>query len=112
MTGFSIKSLKEGIKKSDANIVIFEDAKKKELQTQEEYRQMIEESNKTGFNIESLKEGIKSCDKNILVFEEAVRKERETQEDYRNMIEGATLNEEKRNVVKSGVEVEAEREAE
>lgn len=42
MTGFSIESLKEGIKKCDANILIFEEAIRKERQTQEDYRNMIE----------------------------------------------------------------------
>ena len=110
MTGFSIESLTEGIKKCDANILIFEDAIKKERQTQEDYRQIIfsPEKNGSGFNIEALKEGIKKCDANILIFEEAIRKERQTQEDYRFMIEGAKLNEEKRNAVKNGVNIKAE----
>jgi len=42
MTGISFESLKEGIKKCDANIVIFEDAIKKERQTQEDFRFMTE----------------------------------------------------------------------
>jgi hypothetical protein len=114
MTGISIKSLTEGIKKCDANIVIFEDAIKKERQTQEDYRQIIfsPESNGSGFNIEALKEGIKNCDSKIVIFEEAIKKERQTQEDYRQMAEIARLNEEKRNVVKKGVNIEVEREAE
>jgi len=42
MTGFSVESLTEGIKKCEANILIFEEAIKKERRTQEEFRQMIE----------------------------------------------------------------------
>jgi hypothetical protein len=111
MTGFSIESLIKGIKKCDANILIFEDAIKKERQTQEDYRQMIERARlneKIEFNAEALKEGVKRCDSNIVIFEEAIRKERQTQEDYRQMIEGAKLNEEKRNMVKNGVKIETE----
>lgn len=110
MTGISLESLKEGIKKCDANIVIFEDAIKKERQTQEDYRQIISspESNGSGFNIESLKEGVKKCDVNIVIFENAIKKERQTQEDYRFMMEAAKSNEEKRRVVANGVKIEAE----
>ena len=110
MTGISIESLKEGIKKCDANIVIFEEAIKKERQTQEDYRQIISspESNGSGFNIEALKEGIKKCDANIVIFEEAIKKERRAQEDFRFMTEAARLNEEKRKVVANGVTIEAE----
>ncbi|MFH1320073.1 MAG: hypothetical protein ABII90_05385 [Bacteroidota bacterium] len=112
MTGISMESLKEGIKKCDANIVIFEDAIKKERATQEEYREIIysPESNGSGFNIESLKEGVKSCDAKIVIFENAIKKERQTQEDYRFMIETAIANEEKRNLVNNGVEIEKEEE--
>ena len=42
MTGTSIKSLKEGIKKCDANIVIFEEAIRKERQAQEDFRFMMD----------------------------------------------------------------------
>jgi len=110
MTGISIESLKEGIKKCDANILIFEDAIKKERQTQEEYRQIIfsPESNGSGFNIEALKEGIKNCDSKVAIFEEAIRKERQTQEDYRQMAEVAKQNEEKRNAVSNGIQIKAE----
>ena len=110
MTGTSIQSLKEGIKKCDANIVIFEEAIRKERQTQEDYRQIISspESNGSGFNIESLKEGIKKCDANIVIFEEAIRKERQAQEDFRFMMDTARSNEEKRNLVAKGVTIEAE----
>jgi len=38
---YNIDSLKEGIKKCDENIKVFEDAIKKERDTQEEYREMI-----------------------------------------------------------------------
>lgn len=109
MTGISLESLKEGIKKCDANIVIFEDATKKERQAQEDYRQIISNPklNQSGFNIEALKEGIKKCDAHIVIFEDAIKKERRTQEDYRYMIEAAKLNEEKRNVVRNGINIEA-----
>jgi len=62
----------------------------------------------TGFSIKALTEGIKKCDANILIFEEAIRKERQTQEDYREMIKGAKENEEKRNMARNGVKIEAE----
>jgi len=66
----------------------------------------------TEFNPESLKEGIKKCDANILIFEEAIRKERATQEEYRQMIEAARRNEEKRNAVNNGVNIEVDKEVE
>jgi len=44
MTGFSIETLEAGIKKCDKNILIFEEAIKKERDTQENYRQMIKEA--------------------------------------------------------------------
>jgi len=42
--GISLVSLEAGIKKCDANIIIFEDAIKKERATQEDYRQMIKDA--------------------------------------------------------------------
>jgi len=44
MKGFSIDTLEAGIKKCDENIVIFEEAIKKERATQEDYRQMIKDA--------------------------------------------------------------------
>jgi len=41
MTGFSKEALEKGIEKSDANILIFEEAIRKERDQQKEWREMI-----------------------------------------------------------------------
>jgi len=59
MTGFSIEALKAGIKKCDDNIVIFEEAIKKERSTQEYYRNLIKESKRMEEKRKLVKDGVK-----------------------------------------------------